>query len=122
MRAKTSSGFRSSAASGPIPSRSQTPGAERVDEHVGTGDQVEREREPGLGLEVDRDRPPAAREELGRDAVRSGRGHVRRPIDAHHVGSEVGEQHAPELGGPDPGELDHPEPRQRARRCSEEVD
>jgi len=60
------------------------------------------------GLEIDRHRAPAAVQD-GRERLRPGKG---RTVDAHDLGSEVGEDHPAERHGPDSPELHHVKPHE----------
>ena len=42
-----------------------------------------------------------------------------RAVDAHHVGAEIGQDHARVRAGADPGELDHLDPGERSGALSE---
>ena len=69
-------------------------------------------------LEVERDRALAAAEDvlLGRY---DGQGRPAGTVDAHDVGTEVGQQHAGERRRSDAGQLDDPQAGERTRhRCS----
>jgi hypothetical protein len=76
--------------------------AEPLEQRVGSLDQPEHHLRRAFVLQVERHRPPTAPEGLGErfQAARLG------PIDAQHVGAEIGEQHGPERHGGQPCELD----------------
>ena len=81
-----------------------------LDEHVGALDEVEHGLDRLRTLEVEGDARPAAVEHVGPPA---GEHPAARPVDAHHVGAEVGQQHARVRPGPDARHLDHPHAPQR---------
>ena len=67
-------------------------GPEALDERLRQIDQPKREVPAFRGLEIDRHRAPAAVQD-GRERLRPGKG---RTVDAHDLGSEIGEDHPAE--------------------------
>ncbi len=91
-------------------------GAHPLDEHVGLRDQVEHGRDRLGVLQVERDAGTAAVEQVGRAA---GQRLPARPLDADHVGAEVGQDHAGVRAGADAGDLDDLDPREGSGALSE---
>jgi hypothetical protein len=91
-------------------------GPETFDQHVGGGHQVEDGGDRVGVLEVERDARPAAVEQVGGAA---GERLATRPVDADHVGAEVGQDHARMRTRPDAGQLHDLHPTQRAGPLAE---
>jgi len=85
-------------------------GAHPLDQHVGPLDEVEHEAHARGRLQVDLDARAAAVQNV--DVARR-ESRTSRPFDTHHVGSEVGQDHARMWSGPDAGQLDDPDAAQR---------
>lgn len=94
----------------PQPLRDARPVA--LDQDVGASGQVQDRVRAALGLEVDEDGAlVAVGEVVGRiDAEPGAAG----PVDPHHVGAQIGQEHRGERTGPDARQLDHPYSGERA--------
>ncbi|RPK45394.1 hypothetical protein EES40_13265 [Streptomyces sp. ADI93-02] len=92
------------------------PRAVALDQDVGALDEVEDLPGSALGLQVDEDRPLVAVGEVegGFDADHR----ASRPVDAHHVGAEVGEEHRGERTRADARQFDDAHSGQRALRSA----
>ena len=99
---------------GPEPEPLGHPGAEALHQAVGAVDQVEDEGDPVGVLEVDRHRPATAVHQVPVRLLVRRVGGPLRPVDADDVGTGVGQHHAGEGAGPDPGQLDDPDALERA--------
>ena len=86
-------------------------GTHPLDEDVRPLDQREDGGHRLRSLEVERDARPAAVEQV---LVAHGEHPAARPVDADHVGAEVGQGHAGVRARPDPGDLDHLHAPQRS--------
>ncbi len=82
------------------------PGAKSFDEGVGIADEPEHGFDTGRRLEVDADRSSTAVKRADGGIVGEVVGHVGGAIDADHVGTHVGENHAAEGCGTDALQLD----------------
>ncbi len=90
------------------------PGPEALEQRVGVLDKAQ-DRFHAVGvLEVDADRPAPAGQRVVVRAVEHERVHLTGAVDAHDVGAHVGEQHACERPGTDPGQLDDLDALQRS--------
>ena len=89
-------------------------GPEALDQRVGTLDEIEQRADAVGVLEVDGDVAPAAQHEVGTGVAGDGPTRDLCPLDADHVGAEIGQQHRRERAGPDAGELDDAVARERA--------
>lgn len=88
------------------------PGPVPLDQHVGALDEVQDGVRAGRVLEVDEDGALVAVGEVAcRIDAETG---PARPVDPHHVGAEIGQEHRGERAGPDARQLDHTHPGQRA--------
>ena len=85
-----------------------------LDQDVGALDEAEHLSGPVLGLEVDEDRSLVAVGEVERGIDSEHR--AARPVDPHHVGAEVGEEHRGERPRADARQFDDAHPGQRALR------
>ena len=81
-------------------------GPEAFDQRVGFLDQPQHGLNRFGPFEIERDRAPAAIEQAVFRIHRDARTHVRRAIDAHHVGAHVREQHCTHWSGANPGQFD----------------
>ena len=81
-------------------------GAKPLDQGVGTLDEIEQHADAIGMLEVDGEVAPAAQRHVDVRRVRSRAAGSRRPLDADHLGTHVGEQHRGERAGADAGDLD----------------
>jgi hypothetical protein len=89
------------------------PGPEALDDDVRAGGQGEGQVDAGGLLQVGGDRPLAAVQQiLPVVGVPGGRGPG--PVQADHVGAEVGQQHGAERAGADAAELDDAYPAERS--------
>ena len=80
-------------------------GPEALEQHVGLLDEPQHGLDATRVLQVEGDRRPTAAEQVllgARDLQATPAG----PVDAHHVGAEVGEHHGRERPGPDTDHLD----------------
>jgi hypothetical protein len=88
-------------------------GSVALQQHVGPLDQAQHGLDAGRVLQVGRDPAPTAQHR-----VRSIRGTqleaAGRPVDANHLGAEVGQHHGRVRRGAEPGQLHHPQARQRS--------
>ena len=89
--------------------------AEALEQRVGPFDEVEQGRHAVGVLEIDGDAAPAALHQVGRHPA--GAPDDLRPLDAHDLGAEVGEEHGRERARPDAGELDDPVAGERLPLC-----
>jgi hypothetical protein len=89
------------------------PRAEALDEDVALGDQVEHERDALGALEVDGERALAPVDHVHPGALTPLQATGHDPVDADHVGTEVGEQHRGERSGTEPCQLDHADTGER---------
>ncbi len=90
--------------------------AHPLDQHVGPLDQPQHGLHRLRPLEVQRHAGAATGEDVVRAAAQQP---AARAVDAHHVGAEVGQDHARVRTGADPGELDHLDPGERSGALSE---
>lgn len=67
---------------------------EALDQHIGPGGQRPYQRTPLGPLEVGEDRPAAAPHDVGRVVRAEPQRPAGGPLDAHHVGAEIGQHHA----------------------------
>ena len=84
-----------------------------LDQHVGLGDQREHLFTALVGFQVGRHRTPVAVHGLVA-ALRHSTGSAG-PLDAHHVGTEIGEDHRRVRSGADAGQLDDSQTLQWSR-------
>jgi hypothetical protein len=87
----------------------QHAGAETFDQHVGAVQQAQRGVAPGRRLQVQCHRAPAACVDVETLVHRQAQAAGFEPVDAHHVGAQVGQQHAAHRAGADAREFDHPQ-------------
>ena len=90
---------------GPEPETLGDPGTEALDQHVRLGDQRQHAVTVIRILEVGRNRATAAHQIV---ATGGGIGHLAGTLDAHHIGTEIAEDHARVGPRADPGKFDDP--------------
>lgn len=83
-----------------------------LDEDVGPFDQVEDAAGAVLGLQVDQYGALVAVGQVVRGV--DGQARAAGAVDPDHIGAEVGQEHRGERAGPDPRQLDHAHPGERA--------
>ena len=93
------------------------PGTPALDQDGGPVGQPEDHLGPVGVLQVNHDRPLAPVEQVPPRVAGRQRARLR-SVDPDDVGSQVGQQHRRERGGADPGELQDPDPGQRAAHAA----
>ncbi len=81
------------------------PRSQAFDENVGPVHQAQHGLWSGRVLQVDGNRAARAGQRVGRDQA----GAAARPVDAQHIGTQVGEHHAGVRRRSQPGQLDEPD-------------
>jgi hypothetical protein len=87
-------------------------GTKAFDQRVGLFRQRQHDLDCLRLLEIEGDRAPAARHHVELGIERQAEIGALEPIDAQDVGAHVGEQHAAEWSGPDPGQLQNAHARE----------
>lgn len=80
--------------------------SEALDQYIGPGGQRPYERTPFGLLEIREDGPTAAPHDVGRAFGAEPQRSARRPLDAHHVGTEIRQHHGRVRSRPEPREFE----------------